>query len=201
MEIERLSLRPVLGRFADGGLFRAVIGNVVRLAAVVVFLGGLLAWFGAWRMIGNARFFAGVGLVVFQLAALLALVAVAHLVFVRGTDITRLPESGFPLAPIFATLVRLEGEIAIVFLGILSLPVALLVWFGGGYMAAWIPFLPGGGGFVAGLGAFVICWVTGFVALIVTYFLAELITVLFAMASDMRRTRAALEPTSHGTAA
>ncbi len=195
MDVWQFSLRPVLARFADGGLFRTVIGNVVRVAAVLLVLGGLALWAGVWSLIGDAKFFAGLGLVIFQIVALVALVAVGHVVFVRGTDITRLPETEFPLAPIFATLVRLQGEVAIVFFGVLSVPAMLLMWFGASHLAGQIPMVPGmaGGGFLAGIGIFLIFWAYGFLALIVTYFLAELITVLFAMAADMRGTREAVQ--------
>jgi hypothetical protein len=87
-----------------------------------------------------------------------------------------------------AIFITLHGEVAFIFLAIMSMPVALLVWFSASFMFP----IDIDDGFFGGLYAFIVCWVVGFSIYCITRFIREWTMAIFSIANNIdliRRTK------------
>lgn len=192
-----LSARPMLDVLSQGNLMRLVIGRFVQGMAVLVAIGFVAWWIAMWGMTGSLSGIGAMALTFSQIVMLAAFAKIVQVMFVRGQDICNLPESDFTMMSIFATLMRLPGEMALIFFALFSVPAMFLTWAGAGHVVAAIgvPVSAFGTGnaFVAGIFTFATCWMLGFVALVAFYLMAEVTGALFSIAHDLRKTRQAFE--------
>jgi uncharacterized membrane protein (DUF485 family) len=192
--------RTVLGALAQGTVIRNAIAVVMRVAAVLILLGGLLAVIQILKVsfqIPSATATIG-GLLVAVLLAVAAF-AVAQIYLFRAQSVHDLEDSPFTIIPILSILFRAAGEAYAV--GALALGVGgcLFTWLSGmnpamllSAMGEIMPPIPGltelgGQSFVSGMVFLVTMAVAAFVALVAFYALAELVVVLVDIAINVRR--------------
>jgi hypothetical protein len=189
-----VSVRPMLDALSQSETMRKTMGRFVQVLAVVVGLGLGLSWIGLWTLVGTLEPWAALALTATQIVMLVAFIKIVQVIYARGEDIHNLPESDFTMMSIFATLVRLPGEVAFVFFALFSVPAMLLTWTGAAHIVAMfgLPIF-GAHALLSGVLAFITCWVTGFFAWIAFSLLAEVVTALFSIAHDLRCTRRSLE--------
>jgi len=191
-----LFMESVLQLISEGRFFRKAFAVVLQALAVVVSIAGLVVWMSVWKFAARANFAALSGIIIFQVLFVIALYMVAHTLFIRARDISELPEAEFYVIPIASIALKLVGEIYACFVGVMSVAGGILIWLMGGYafslLKRSIPLVPrlgGGEGFVGGLlfmggGLF-----AAFVVLVFSYFLAESVRMMAAIAKNSNITR------------
>jgi hypothetical protein len=192
--------RAVLGALAEGRVIRNAIALVMRLAAVLVLLGGLLVVITVLKtsfQISSAAATIGGLLVAVLMAA--AFFAVSQIYLFRAQSVHDLEDSPFTIIPILSILFRASGEAYAV--GALAFGVGgcLFTWLSGmspmtllSQLGGFVPSIPGlnemgGQSFVSGLVFLVTMIIAGFGALVAFYALAELVVVLVDIALNVRR--------------
>jgi hypothetical protein len=192
-----------MGKFlrsiSDGDLFKKVFAIILRVAAVIVALGGLYLWIRLWGMVSDLDgFFAVVGGIIFQIILIITISMVTHVVWLRAAAVSELPSSDFTVIPIASMLLKLTGEIYVSLFVPLSIAGGIGLWFGGGnfmyYVVRYIDFLPqfplsfmggGGGTFLGGLFFMIGGIVMAFLSLVFFYLLAEILVVAVDIARNM----------------
>ena len=196
-----------MGRFlrsiSDGDLFKKVFAVILRIAAVVIAIGGLYIWIRFWGDVFHMRgFFAVVGGIIFQLILIVTVAMVTHVVWLRAKTVADLQKADFTVIPIASILLKLAGELYVSMFVPLSVACGINIWFGGGdimyYMMRNLDFIPqlpfdylrwGNGTFIGGLIFMVGGIVMAFLSLVFFYLLAELLVVTVDMARNMKVTR------------
>jgi|688.fasta_scaffold271076_2 hypothetical protein len=182
------NVRIILDSLADGGTVRNVFGRAVQIYAIIAGLLLLYVWYEVFAMLNVLTFTQGITLLIWQIFFPIAAFICLKAIFLRGSDIVRLPNSEFVIAPIMAIFITLHGEVAFIFLAIMSMPVALLVWFSASFMFP----IDIDDGFFGGLYAFIVCWVVGFSIYCITRFIREWTMAIFSIANNIdliRRTK------------
>jgi hypothetical protein len=192
--------RSILGALAQGTVIRNAVALVMRIAAVLVLLGGLLVVIQVLKMsfqISTATATIGGLLVAVLMAG--AFFAVAQIYLYRAQSVHDLEESPFTIIPILSILFRASGEAYAV--GALAFGVGgcLFTWLSGmspamllSGLGGFMPPIPGlnemgGQSFVSGLVFLVTMTIAAIVALVTFYALAELVVVLVDIAINVRR--------------
>lgn len=132
-------------------------------------------------MLNDITFTQGITLLIWQIFFPIAAFICLKAIFLRGSDIVRLPNSEFVIAPIIAIFITLHGEIAFIFLAIMSIPTFLSVWFSASFMFP-VDF---NYGFIGGVFAFILCWVIGFSIYCITRFIRECTMAIFSIANNI----------------
>ena len=192
--------RAVLGALAEGSVIRKAIAVIMRLAAVLILLGGLLALIQILKVSFQLQSAAATigGLFVAVLVAAAAF-AIAQIYLYRAQSVHELEDSPFTIIPILSIMFRTTGEAYAV--GALALGVGgcVFTWLSGmnpamllSGMGGMMPTIPGlnemgGQSFISGLVFLVTMIIAAFGALIAFYALAELVIVLVDIALNVRR--------------
>jgi hypothetical protein len=192
--------RAVLGALAEGSVIRKAIAVIMRLAAVLILLGGLLALIQILKVSFQLQSAAATigGLFVAVLVAAAAF-AIAQIYLYRAQSVHELEDSPFTIIPILSIMFRTAGEAYAV--GALALGVGgcVFTWLSGmnpamllSAMGEMMPPIPGlnelgGQSFVSGLVFLVTMIIAAFGALVAFYALAELVIVLVDIALNVRR--------------
>jgi hypothetical protein len=210
-----VSVRPMLDMLSQGNLMRSVMGRLTQVMAVLIGLSLLMTWVSQWSMLQTLGTWPMLAMAVAQIFLLVAFAKMVQVIWCRGEDIMKLPESDFTMMPILASFVRLPGEVGLAFFALFSIPAMLLVWSGAAPLLAelmiagpwWYAFATmlfgtaiwGGNVFLAGLATFATCWVFGLALLVMFTLAGELVSAMHSMAHDLRCTRRSLEggPKSH----
>jgi hypothetical protein len=180
-------VEPVLTAMNRGPVLRQTLSFLVQLGAVLIGLRLFVDWCRMWPVIKNTSFVEGLGFALFLLGLLYGGFLALETMFIRGGAIRELPESDYVVSPIVGLLAAMFGEMAFVFLGIISVPAMVGVWCG--TMA--IPSLPllwqwqGDNTFLNGISMFLSCWLTGLFALVVTRWLKESTLAVIQIAQDV----------------
>ncbi len=193
-------MRRLLDLISHGKIFSQVFATILRVAAVVNVVGGLVLWIIIWKGIFSLGFFGILGGLILQLFFVVAVYATTHILILRARDVANLPEADFTVIPIVALLMRLFGELYAAAAIIMSLGGGIFLWFGGNTLGALgagglnlfsLPFLGDLGlpGFVAGLVIMVGGVVWAFLVLTFFYFLSESTVVLVDIARHARALR------------
>ncbi len=181
---------PVLNFVSEGRPFTRATAIAMRLAAVAVALGGIVASVFLWA--NGTTFFNTaadwiVGILVMLVLQVLVIAStymVAHLLVIRARHVDALPEERFTIIPLWSLLLRVTGEIA----AAVALPIGAAVGFFGAAASA---------GAAAGLGGALLGAVLavpiGAVAILVFYFLAEATVVVVEIAKNTAAMRRASE--------
>lgn len=178
-------IRPLLALFKTGRVIRNTLSVLYRIVAVLLGLLVFIFWAKSWEAIRYMNFFGGVAFLLWQLSFPYAAYLALKALYVRAREIKDFPDSDYVVVPVIAMLTKTNGEMIFIFLAVMSIPATLLTWLGGGFLAEHIPILGVGNVFFAGILAFILSWLVGFLALIVTQFLAEWTLALFSIANDV----------------
>lgn len=175
------NVRLILDSLANGTTVRKVFGRCVQAYSLIAGLALLYVWLKIFAMLNDITFTQGITLLIWQIFFPIAAFICLKAIFLRGSDIVRLPNSEFVIAPIIAIFITLHGEIAFIFLAIMSIPTTLLVWFSASFMFP-VDF---NDGFIYGVFAFILCWVIGFSIYCITRFIRECTMAIFSIANNI----------------
>ncbi len=185
---------PVLDALERGVVIRTAVAVVVRVAGVLMMLGGLVTTV----LVGKYAFQAGDDAVTFAgllvaLIVFVGLLCVSQVYFYRAAAISRLPDSPFTVMPVVSILLRLAGEVYALLCVIGGVGGCLFTWIVGlgpgrilREFGGFLPSADSGDGFLGGL-MFLLylssvgCWV-----LISSYFFAEVTLVASDIATNVR---------------
>lgn len=176
------NIRLVLDSLNNGGIIRSVFGNAVKIYSVLMGIALLYWWFRTFTILGDISFLGGIALLIWQLFFPVAGFLCLKAIFLRGGDIKNMPDSEFIISPIIALFITLHGEIAFIFLGVMSIPATLLFWLGASSVVP-IDFLDAG--IMGGLLVFVSSWVVGFSIYCMSRFIREWTMALFSIARNV----------------
>jgi len=170
------------------------ISIILRIFSVLFGIGLLILWITSWRFINNFRFFGGLGYLIWQLAFLYAGILITKILYQRSAEIVDLPESEYIITPIIALMTVTYGEVAFIFLAIMSVPAMLAVWLAGsslfhgggsiGMFLSMVDLINPGNIFMAGIMILIMSWVIGFLTLILSRLLTETVLALVSIAKD-----------------
>jgi hypothetical protein len=193
-------LKKVFQPFDDGFIFKWIVVALFVLSAVAATLNALALDYGLLRFLGEAKFLAGVALLVLAGAILLASLAQASIVLYRGAwEVICLKAEKHSLVRLFARVLRVAGEAYFLFFIVLAPGGCLAVWLGGTDILGQVP-MPGlretSGAFMGGLLVLVLGILLAAAQLFVAYFLAEVVELLASIANDVAALRKAREEPS-----
>lgn len=185
---------PVLDALADGGVIRKGVVVCLKIAGVVIAVGGVLA---AVSVLVNA--FHGtegmvLGGILFALIVLATSACVAQICWHRSGSVAALPPgTTYTVIPIFSILSRASGEAAATGLAGIGLGACLFFWFspeGAAGALQGVPFMatvPAESGFLTGIIVLVYLAALGVSALILGYLWAECIMLLVDIERNTRK--------------
>ena len=186
-----LLLQPVLRAISDGEMIKLVFVWALRISAGLAVIGLLFASYQMWSLAGGGAPWGFILMfLLFQIALILLVFVIFNILLIRAEDIKALSVTrGYPVVSIFLVLFRSSGEIAFFTYSILGISFGLVMLFGLRIpISIPLPFLGAmGGGFFAGIGMMIAGVVVGFLVLVVTYVMAELIQAPVEMAMNTRR--------------
>ena len=175
------NIRPILDALSEGKVIKQVFGTFFRVYSVIIGLILLYTWIKTFALLEYASFTQLCAILLWQLFFPIASYLCLKAIFLRGNDISKLSNSEFIISPIIATLITLHGEVALIFLGIMSVPATLLTWFSARFI---IP-IETGDGFLAGIVVFVGAWVIGFLIYCITRWIREWTMAIFSIAQNV----------------
>ena len=122
------NVRYFLDALNSGGIIRQTFGRFVQAYSIIIGILFLNFWLEAFSNLEYLDFFQGIALIIWQLSSPIAVFLCLKAVYLRGSDIIKLPDSEYTISPIIALFITLHGEIAFIFLGVMSIPAMVLVW-------------------------------------------------------------------------
>lgn len=167
-----------------GKVVRVVLGRFIQAIGAIIGLGLLYLWVRLFGALEFLPFFAGLTLVLWQVFFPLAVFACVMVIRKRGEEIIELPDSEFVVTPIIAIIITTIGEVALIFLGVMSLPAMLLVWIAGSVASDIIP-ISIGDGLSGGIMAFLSFWVAGFLIYVISRWFRESAMTMFSIARNV----------------
>jgi zinc-ribbon domain len=168
---------------SKGSFFRKIIATVLKVGAVLLVIGGVVAVVEVLRFILRLPTAGVLGGIIFEALFVVAVYLVAHITWIRAGDIARLPESKFNIIPIVALLVKMFGEIYSAAGAVIAVGAGVFVWFAGPqvqyFLQQSMPFFPSSSStnqsFVAGLLVIAYGLLICFSILVLSYFVSELV--------------------------
>ena len=106
-----LFMRAVLTFVGEGRLFTVVLASVLRILAVLLILGALVAWLQLWKLVFDSHGTAILGGVLFQGFFVIGVYMVVHTLWIRAADIQVAHAPEFTVVPIVSVLLKMLGEI------------------------------------------------------------------------------------------
>jgi hypothetical protein len=183
---------PVLDALNDGQVIRKSVVVCLKVAAVLVALGGLLTALTILTSAFHGSGGAALGGILFAILMVGTAACVGQIYWYRAASVAALEHSRNTVIPIFAILSRAGGEaVATGFAGI-GVGACLFLWLspeGAPSVLQGVPFLaqvPAEGGFLAGLLVLVYLAALGFAALILGYLWAECLMLLVDIERNTR---------------
>lgn len=211
MNLAFLDLRKSIDTLRDGRKLHDWVGLILQLLTVVAGLALVGVWWRSWSPGSEIGFFGWVALLVWQGVWPLAVFLALQAVFLRAVEIRKLPAGRYIVAPMVELMLRGCGEAAMVALVVLAIPGMLAVWFNGPRLVLHLlPSLPNlAVGLLfpdvprlwSGLLTLVALPAQGLLVLVGSYFSAETLIALFAIAEDVRELRgrkSEATPEDHG---
>jgi len=180
-----LNVRPSINALNDGSIIRKIIGTILQVLAFVLGIIIIVYWFKMWPFINELSFISGLGFVIWQFGVFYASLLSLKVLYLRGSDMKKHPDSDYVIVPIIAESLKIYGEMLFFFLAAISLPTALLIWFGGQTIINKFQVIDMGSIFLSGITTFFTIILFSISSIIVTRFLSEWIFVFFSIADDL----------------
>jgi hypothetical protein len=188
------NIEPVVDKLNSAKTIQKTLSIILQIFAVVIGLWLLYIWFISWQLLNQFDFFGGLGVLVWQLAFLYVGFFITKILFQRAKEINNLPKSEYIITPIIALMMVTYGEVIFIFMAMMSVPAMLTVWLTGSSLFRGFGFvgevlsatnvINTGNIFLAGIGVFVMSWVTGFLTLVLTRLFTETVLALVSIAKD-----------------
>ena len=199
MKMDILDLRTHLDQLRDGRKLHDIVGLVLQILLLMAGISLVGTWWRTWSPGSGLKFFGWAALVVWQLAWPLAVFLALQALFLRASEVRRLPASRYIVAPMIECLLRGFGEAVLVASLVLAVPAMLAVWCSGTRLLLHLlPSMPNlamvfpwmdGPRFWSGFLALAVLPAQGLITLLAAYFGAEALTAVFAIADDVRALR------------
>jgi hypothetical protein len=191
------SIKRLFRIFDNGVIFKWIVVALFVLSALLCLIYTVLLDYSFLKQLKDASFFLGTGLVILALGTLLAcLIQVAILLYRGAYEVSRIRESHYSIMSLFAKALRATSESVMFYFVILAPIACLATWLGGTYIVALLPF-PGmqsaGGAFLAGLLVLLTLIALALGQLFMSYFVAEMVEMIPAIAGDVAAIRSAKE--------
>lgn len=183
-------MNPILDSLNKGGIIRDIMAFLFRLIGVLI-IGGIVYFF--FKTISNVP----------DLWSFLLLLLVLGASFIAGQswfyhakEILGYADSNYSAIPIVAHLFRALGETYAIFASAIAVGGILMFWFSNYvyflYLIPLFHLLPsiGQSNFVGGLEFFFVVFIVAYLVLLITYFLAENVSVLVDIARNTKLMRA-----------
>jgi hypothetical protein len=192
------SIKRLFRVFDEGAFFKWIIVVLFALGALLTLIIAVKLDFRLLKLLKSSSFFDGVGWIVLAGGVLLAcLVQIAILLFRGSYEISRIRQPRYSIIALFAKSIRAISESYLLRYIILAPFACLATWLGGLDVRSRAPFpflsdssyLLTYSTFLSGLVVLVFGVVLALAQLIVAYFVAELIELLPAIASDVAAIR------------
>ncbi len=106
-----LFMRSVLTFIGEGRLFTGIVAGALRVLAVLLSLGALIAWLQMWRTVFNMGYVAILGGLLFQVFFVVGVYMVVHTFWIRAADIQVVHAPEFTVIPILSILLKMLGEV------------------------------------------------------------------------------------------
>jgi len=176
-----INVRALLDSLADGSTIRHTFGTLLKAYAIISGLILFYAWCQFFQLLNVLTFTQGLVLLIWQIFLIFASFVCLKAVFLRGGDISRLPDSDFIITPIISIIITLHGEIAFIFLAIMSLPASLVIWFSVNFVFP----IENVGQEKGAMMTFLGCWFVGFLLYCITRCIREWIMAIFSIANNV----------------
>lgn len=196
-----MDIRPTLNLLESGRFIRGVAAVFFRIVAVAIGVVLAVLWFRSWPFIQDLGWWGRVAFVIWQMSFPYAVFMALQSLYVCARDDENQYDSDYVVAPLLARLTRAHGEMAFIFLALMSLPAMLMIWMGGAAVMQRVEWLEAKNVFFAGLATFLFAWGLGLLALICARFMAECMFAFFSMAHDLSQLRKTQIPMGFGTVA
>ncbi len=177
-------MRPLLEMLASASFLRWLVAKTLRVAAALIVLFSLVAFFYAGKVIFELPPSGMLGGILFQACFIVAIYAVVHACFIRARDIDKLGAHIHTIFPMLTLLLKLAGEAMSVFIALVAVGGGVYVWFTGRSVATILNpmpvFLPAFGDttFMGGIEFMVGGILIAIVLLLVFYALSEITELL-----------------------
>lgn len=184
---------PVLAALNDGRSIRNCVIVGLKVAAVLVALGGVLAALTIITSAFHGSGGAALGGILFAILILGTAACVGQVYWYRSASVAALESSRNTVIPIFSILSRAGGEATATACAGIGVGGCLFLWLSPDIAAGTLqalPFLgqiPAGSGFLGGIILLVYLAVLGFSALILGYFWSEFIMLLVDIERNTRK--------------
>jgi hypothetical protein len=182
----------LLNLIARPKFFNRAIAISLRVAAALTVLVSLVSFFHASKVIFNLSPTGILGGILFQLFYIVAVYTVAHAIIIRADDIENLPGSEFNTITLMSVLLQLIGEAYAAFVSLLAVGGGIFIWFTARSIDKLLfpvpRFLPafGDASFIGGIQFMIGGVFAAIVALVLFYFLSELMILLARIAKNNR---------------
>ena len=176
------NVRVFLDALNNGGIIRQAFGRFVQLYSVIIGYFFIKTWAGLFSWLEYLNFLQGFAAIIWQLFSLVAVLLCLKVIFLRGSDIVKLPDSDYTVSKILALFITMHGEVAFLFLGIMSVPATILVWLAGSSGMVPVPF---GTGFLGGIYTFAGFLIIGFLTYCATRWIRESLIAIFSIAHNV----------------
>jgi hypothetical protein len=194
-----LFMRSVLRLLAQERFLCRAVAAMLKLAAVLLVLLSLITFFMAGKLIFDLPANGILGGVLFEVFLVLAIYAAAHVLFIRGEQISALSPGPYVALRIAPLLTRGLGEAYAAYVGLLAVGGGVFVWFTNLSLLKVLspvvhPLFPGVGDeptFAGGIGFMLSGVASAAAVLLLAYMLADALLLL-------SRPAKAVEPVRHG---
>lgn len=178
----------VIDYVSHGSLFRKIVAGYLVVGAVITVLAGLTATVLALMAFVDYGGLAILGGVLTIPVVLIGTYMLSHTMLIRARTVRAIPDSEYTVIPIVSILFKLTGELALIGCTVTGVWAMLTTWFlGSSPLGMYGGYGMGGGeAFIFGVLALVAMVVYGFVALLLSYLMSELVVVVADIARDLR---------------
>ena len=176
-----INVRGVLDSLEKGDLIQSITGRLIQVASILIALVFAIFWAQAFKTLNDVNFSAGIALLIWQAFFPIAIFFCVKTAFIRSKDIMNLGNSEFMLSNCLGVIITLHGEIALIFLWVMSIPLFLLTWFSASFI---LPIDIGDGFFIAIL-VFFTSLISGYAIYLLSRWIREWSMAIFSIATNV----------------
>ncbi len=198
------NIQPLLDLFRTGKFIRRSLSIIIQAISFFFSIAVIIVWLRSWTFITDVKLGGAVSLIIWQLAFPFAGLIAIKMLYLRGLEVDKYPDSDFIVVPILGTLLKTWGQMYFTFSLIMSVPAMIIIWLTGDHallqLLVMLSLPPQLGMtdaiFILGILVFIYTLVSGYFVMILTQFIAEWTLALFSIAHDvniLRRNEVPLE--------
>jgi hypothetical protein len=175
-----LFVAKVLPLLEHQGTVRKVYSYFLRVLAGIGVIAGIVGFIELWKLNAGLSLHQVPGSVVFTILYILAVYMVIHLLWLRSETVMQLTDTDFSFTQLLELLLKIAGEIYLVYVAPLAIGGGFLLWFAGNdadyLLNRLVPFAYHSGSYGA---------TGGFLYLVGTLFSSVIVYTLFMVFSEL----------------